>query len=91
MPYYSSEPLFGSDKAGSDSNLYRCRRLLADTRHSSRRTTLSQETNDFETAQPCSIEPNDEILACGLHDFFGDDRQLIGDQHPFDLLHQAVN
>lgn len=57
----------------------------------SKRVVESRQTNDFETAHPCSIKPNNEILACGLHHFFGDDRQLIGDRHLFDLLHQAVN
>ena len=52
---------------------------------------VSQKTNGFETPQPCSIEPNDEILTCRLHDFFGDDRQLVGSKHAFDLLQQTVN
>lgn len=43
-----------------------------------RRDHESQETNGFETAHPCLLEPNDEILASGLHDFFGHDCQSIG-------------
>ena len=45
-----------------------------------------QETNGFETAHLCLIDtgegrgstrPNDKILACGLHHFFGDDLELV--------------
>ena len=38
-----------------------------------------------------SIRSNDEILAGSLYHFFGDKRDLVGDQNMFDLHHQALN
>src|SRR4051812_42400852 len=38
-----------------------------------------------------SIEPNDEILACSLHHFFGDDGKLVGYENMFDLHHEPFN
>lgn len=40
---------------------------------------------------PRSIRPDDEILAGCLHDFFGDDRELVGDENMFDLHHETLN
>jgi hypothetical protein len=50
---------------------------------------MSHQPNGFETSHPCQIdessgdhcllESNDEILACGLHHFFGHHGLLIGD------------
>src|SRR5437870_803328 len=39
MPHYGSEALFESDEAGTASKLYRCHRLLAETRQDIQQTT----------------------------------------------------
>ena len=51
----------------------------------------SQNTNDFETAYPCSIEPNDEILACRLDHFLRDHLEFVRCQHMLYLEHKAIN
>jgi hypothetical protein len=63
--------------------------LVSTPMDSLRVQVFSQETNGCETTQltrlldTCarelrSIEPIDEVLACGLYHFFGDDLELVG-------------
>jgi len=55
---------------------------------------MSQKTNDFETPHQwasCSIRPDNEILACGLHHFFGDNLDLVCDQHMLHLHHETID
>ncbi len=54
--------------------------------HLRKRTVLRHSIGDRR-----SIEPKNEILACSLYHFFGDNSQLVCDQNMFDLHHQALN
>ena len=51
-----------------------------------KRTILRHRIGDDQL-----IIPDDEILASGLYHFFGDDRQLVGDENMLHLHHETFN